>query len=75
MEVVNIPDFGMGRCPICGSRAPDPAVAVPMAWTIQEDGSVEAVYVHVKCLDLVLFQDPAGGEKGVILAQSFQAEG
>ena len=74
MELVNIPDFGTARCPVCGSRTPDPAIVVPMAWTVRGDGSAEAVYVHLRCLDLVMFRDPAGGERGVILAQSFQVE-
>jgi hypothetical protein len=74
VEIVELPDFGLSRCPVCGTREPDPAVAVPMAWTVADDGSASAVYVHVKCMDPVMFKDQAGGKRGVILAQSFQAE-
>lgn len=75
MDVVKIPDFGLSRCPVCGSREAEPAVVVPLAWTAKEDGSAEALLVHIKCLDLVMFQDPAGGARGAVLAQSFQVEG
>ncbi len=74
MDVIQVPDFGMSRCPVCGRRKPEPAVMVPMAWTAQEGGIVEAALVHIGCLDLVMFQDPAGGKRGVLLAQSFQVE-
>lgn len=74
MDVIQVPDFGFSRCPICGRRKPEPAVAVPMAWTVRKDGTADAALIHLGCLDLVMFQDPAGGEKGVIVAQSFQVE-
>lgn len=74
MKVVEIPDFGLSRCPVCGTREPEPAAAVPMAWTVSEDGEAQAVYVHLKCMDPVMFKDPAGGERGVMLVQAFQVE-
>ena len=74
MDVIQVPDFGTSRCPVCGRRKPEPAVLVPLSWTVQDNGTAEAALVHVGCLDLVMFRDPAGGEKGVFLAQSFQVE-
>jgi len=38
-------------CPICGKRDGTPAVLIPVDGT-EEDGIIQAVQVHVGCLDL-----------------------
>jgi len=55
MKIFDHPNMTNFRCPICGESKDEPVVLVKIAGT-EQDGIMEAIQVHVDCLDLTMFQ-------------------
>lgn len=71
MRIFDHPNLTGFKCPICGTSADKPVVLIGIDGT-QEDNLIEAIQVHLDCIELRIADRPE--EEGKIIYQIISYE-